>query len=60
MTLSEWLKQRLDVFELRVRAYKTKEGKQSNDIYWNSGWAAGYKAAQRDARKASRLVKPCI
>lgn len=45
--MTEWLKQKLDVFELRVRAGRTKQG---HDTYYCAGWADGYKAAQRDAR----------
>lgn len=60
MTISQWLNQRLDVFELKVRGNKTKDGRKHNDIYWCSGWAAGYKAAQRDARKAAKIQEPCI
>jgi hypothetical protein len=53
MTLTQWLKQRLDVFDLRVRASKCKAYR--HDIYYCSGWADGYKAAQCDARKALRF-----
>ena len=60
MTITVWLRQRLDIFDLKVRANKTKDGRKHNDIYWNSGWAAGYKAAQRDARRAARPEEPCI
>lgn len=49
--MNEWLKQKFDRFELRVRAGKTKEG---HDTYYCAGWADGYKAAQRDARKSAR------
>lgn len=54
MTITEWLKQRLDVFELRVRGGRTKKGREHNDLYYSAGWADGYKAAQKDARAASR------
>jgi hypothetical protein len=56
MTITQWLKQRLDIFELRVRGGKTKKGRENNDLYYCSGWADGYKAAQRDARAASRAA----
>jgi hypothetical protein len=55
MKLNHWLRQKLDIFELRVRAENTSEAAAANrDLYWCSGWAQGYKAAQRDARRASR------
>lgn len=53
--LNEWLKAKLDSFELRIRSMRTKQGKANNDCYYNSGWAHGYIAAQRDARKAARI-----
>lgn len=49
--LGNWLGTQLDVFELKVRAGKRKEG---HDSYYCAGWADGYKAAQKDARKADR------
>jgi hypothetical protein len=53
MTITQWLKQRLDTFELRVRAGRiAKQG--GRDVYYCAGWADGYKAAQKDARAASR------
>jgi hypothetical protein len=52
--LAIWLVTKLDIFNLRVRAGKTKKGREHNDLYYSSGWADGYKAAQADARKASR------
>lgn len=52
--LISWLKQRLDTFELRVRGGRTKKGRENNDLYYSAGWADGYKAAQTDARAASR------
>ena len=52
--LSAWLDERLDVFDLRVRGGKTKKGRENNDLYYSAGWADGYKAAQREARAASR------
>lgn len=51
MTIAQWLKQRLDVFDLRVRAGRHANGR---DIYYCAGWADGYKAAQKDARKAAK------
>jgi hypothetical protein len=54
MNMTQWLKQRLDRFELRVRGGRTKKGRENNDCYYSAGWADGYKAAQRDARAASR------
>lgn len=48
--IHEWLKKRFDVFDLRVRASRGK----NRDSYYCAGWADGYKAAQRDARKAVR------
>ena len=50
-SLNEWLKQRLDVFELRIRAAKQKLGR---DTYWCAGWAEGYVTAWRDARRAAK------
>ncbi len=50
--LRNWLAKKLDVFELRVRAARTKRG---TDIYYCAGWADGYKAAQRDARRADSV-----
>jgi hypothetical protein len=50
VTIAQWLAQRLDVFELRVRAGRRKNA----DVYYCAGWADGYKAAQKDARAASR------
>jgi len=49
-TMSEWLKKTPDIFELRVRAGRGKH----RDTYYCAGWADGYKAAQRDARKYAR------
>jgi hypothetical protein len=48
--LAIWLATKLDIFALRVRAGRRKHA----DIYYCAGWADGYKAAQADARKASR------
>jgi hypothetical protein len=48
--MNEWLKKKFDVFELRVRAGRGKH----RDTYYCAGWADGYKAAQRDARKSAR------
>lgn len=53
MTITQWLKQRLDIFSLRVRAGRTKG---ATDLYYCAGWAAGYKAAQKDARAALRIT----
>lgn len=52
MNLPAWLKQHLDKFDLRVRGGRIKE--RGHDLYYCLGWADGYVAAQRDARKASR------
>lgn len=49
--LGNWLGTKFEQFELRVRAGRTKGG---NDTYYRAGWADGYKAAQKDARKADR------
>jgi hypothetical protein len=56
--VNHWLKQKIDIFELRVRAGRTKKG---TDTYYCAGWADGYKAAQRDARKAAKECpsEPC-
>ena len=47
--LYNWLQKKLDTFELRVRAGRRKGG---TDTYYCAGWADGYKAAQKDARRA--------
>ena len=52
--LACWLAEKLDIFDLKVRAGKTKRGRENNDLYYSSGWAHGYKQAQADARRASR------
>lgn len=55
VNITQWLKQKLDIFELRVRAGKLGTADSvGHDIYWCAGWAQGYKAAQRDARRADR------
>jgi hypothetical protein len=59
MTITQWSKQRLDTFELRVRAGRSKKGRENNDLYYSAGWADGYKAAQKDARKALRSCDDC-
>jgi hypothetical protein len=51
--LTNWLAQKLDTFELRVRAGRTKKGRY--DLHYCAGWADGYKAAQRDARRADSV-----
>lgn len=51
MTLSQWLAQKMDEFELRVRAGRMKDG---TNTYWCAGWARGYMAAKAEARKAAR------
>jgi hypothetical protein len=60
--LEQWLKAKLDISELRVRAGKsTLADSVGHDTYWCAGYAQGYKAAQRDARRASshdRSAKP--
>ena len=48
--IGNWLGTKFDLFELRVRASRGK----NRDIYYCAGWADGYKAAQKDARKADR------
>lgn len=57
MTIEQWLKKRLDIFELRVRASRLRDGR---DMYWRAGWAAGYKAAQNAARIAYRDNGYCL
>ena len=50
--LRNWLAKKLDVFELLIRAAGTKRG---TDTHYCAGWADGYKAAQRDARRADSV-----
>lgn len=53
--MNEWLKRKLDIFELRARAGKSRlVDNVRHDTYWCAGWAQGYIAAQRDARRAAR------
>lgn len=53
--MNEWLKRKLDIFELRVRASKSDLAHSvGHDTYWCAGWAQGYMAAQRDARRSAR------
>lgn len=56
MNITQWLKQKLDIFELRIRAGKQgiADSGRGRDIYWCAGLGQGYKAAQRDARRADR------
>jgi hypothetical protein len=53
MNIQQWLKQKLDMFELRVRAGKiiVSGTRPGTDLYFCDGWARGYMAAQRDARR---------
>ena len=52
--LRSWLAKKLDVFELRIRAAGLK---RCHDMYYCAGWADGYKAAQRDARRADKISR---
>jgi hypothetical protein len=55
VNIQAWLKQKLDVFELRVKASKSKlAASVGHDTYWCAGYAQGYMAAQRDARRSAR------